>query len=309
MRGLIGEHDIETVWFGAAAPLALLAAAGPQRRSPAGAGQHPRPRGGLVDAAGARARRCAASATTPTSSPSSVDYTRGRFASAFGPRAAPGASAAGRRHRPLPARRRRPARELRARYGLGERPTVVCVSRLVPRKGQDMLIKALPDIRRRVDGAALVIVGGGPYGEHLHRLAARGRRRRARGVHRRSARRRTACPLRDGRRVRDALPHPGLRAGRRGPGHRVPGGLGDAACRWWPATPAAPRRPSATARPGGWSTAVRTTRSSTRSARSSPTPSGGADGCGRAQLDQPGLVLAGSDRAAVRARVCVTMSG
>ena len=49
--------------------------------------------------------------------------------------------------------------ELRARYGLGERPTVVCVSRLVPRKGQDMLIKALPDIRRRVDGAALVIVG------------------------------------------------------------------------------------------------------------------------------------------------------
>ena len=34
-----------------------------------------------------------------------------------------------------------------------------------------MLIKALPDIRRRVDGAALVIVGGGPHGEHLHRLA------------------------------------------------------------------------------------------------------------------------------------------
>ena len=53
------------------------------------------------------------------------------------------------RFRPDPAARA----ELRARYGLGERPTVVCVSRLVPRKGQDMLIKALPDIRRRVDGA------------------------------------------------------------------------------------------------------------------------------------------------------------
>ena len=37
--------------------------------------------------------------------------------------------------------------ELRARYGLGERPVVVCVSRLVPRKGQDMLIRALPAIR------------------------------------------------------------------------------------------------------------------------------------------------------------------
>ena len=46
--------------------------------------------------------------------------------------------------------------ELRARYRLGERPTIVCVSRLVPRKGQDMLIRALPAIRERVDGAALV---------------------------------------------------------------------------------------------------------------------------------------------------------
>jgi phosphatidylinositol alpha-1,6-mannosyltransferase len=44
---------------------------------------------------------------------------------------------------------------------------------LVPRKGQDMLIRALPSIRRRVDGAALVIVGGGPYSEPLRRLAAR----------------------------------------------------------------------------------------------------------------------------------------
>jgi phosphatidylinositol alpha-1,6-mannosyltransferase len=61
--------------------------------------------------------------------------------------------------------------QLRARYGLGERPVVVCISRLVPRKGQDMLIKALPDIRSRVDGAALVVVGGGPHAETLHRLA------------------------------------------------------------------------------------------------------------------------------------------
>ena len=61
--------------------------------------------------------------------------------------------------------------ELRARYRLGDRPVVVCLSRLVPRKGQDMLIRALPAIRQRVSDAALVIVGGGPYGDSLRRLA------------------------------------------------------------------------------------------------------------------------------------------
>ena len=60
---------------------------------------------------------------------------------------------------------------MRSRYGLGERPVIGCLSRLVPRKGQDMLIRALPAIREQVDGAALVIVGGGPYLATLHRLA------------------------------------------------------------------------------------------------------------------------------------------
>jgi phosphatidylinositol alpha-1,6-mannosyltransferase len=97
-------------------------------------------------------------------------YTRGRIASAFGRNAAlehlpPGVDTD--RFRPDAAART----ELRERSGLGRRPTVVCLSRLVPRKGQDMLIKALPGIRRRVEGAALVIVGGGPYAEDLHKLA------------------------------------------------------------------------------------------------------------------------------------------
>jgi phosphatidyl-myo-inositol dimannoside synthase len=61
---------------------------------------------------------------------------------------------------------------VRARYGLSDRPVIVCVSRLVPRKGQDMLIRALPAIRRRVPGAALLLVSGGPYGKKLERLAA-----------------------------------------------------------------------------------------------------------------------------------------
>ncbi|MEU4691122.1 glycosyltransferase family 4 protein [Actinoplanes sp. NPDC023714] len=61
--------------------------------------------------------------------------------------------------------------EVRKRHGLDGRPVVVCVSRLVPRKGQDMLIRAMPQIRRRVPGAALLLVSGGPYRKTLERLA------------------------------------------------------------------------------------------------------------------------------------------
>jgi phosphatidylinositol alpha-1,6-mannosyltransferase len=60
---------------------------------------------------------------------------------------------------------------VRARYRLGDRPVVVCVSRLVPRKGQDMLVRALPGIRRRVPDAALLVVGAGPDADRLARLA------------------------------------------------------------------------------------------------------------------------------------------
>jgi phosphatidylinositol alpha-1,6-mannosyltransferase len=60
---------------------------------------------------------------------------------------------------------------VRKRHGLTDRPVIVCVSRLVPRKGQDMLIKALPTVRRRVPGAALLLVSGGPYRARLERLA------------------------------------------------------------------------------------------------------------------------------------------
>jgi phosphatidylinositol alpha-1,6-mannosyltransferase len=60
--------------------------------------------------------------------------------------------------------------EVRKRYGLSDRPVIVCVSRLVPRKGQDMLIRALPEIRRRVPGAALLLGSGGPYRPKLERL-------------------------------------------------------------------------------------------------------------------------------------------
>ena len=171
MRRLIAEHSIDTVWFGAAAPLGLLA----HRARQAGATRvlastHGHEVGwSMLPVARSVLRRIGEGSDVVTFV---SRYTRGRFASAFGPEAAlehlpPGVDTD--RFRPDPASRA----ELRSRYGLGQRPTVVCLSRLVPRKGQDMLIRALPLIRRRVKGAALVIAGGGAYLAALRRLVER----------------------------------------------------------------------------------------------------------------------------------------
>jgi phosphatidyl-myo-inositol dimannoside synthase len=59
---------------------------------------------------------------------------------------------------------------VRDRHGFGDDPVVVCVSRVVERKGQDQLIRGLPELRRRVPGARLLIVGGGPHLATLHAL-------------------------------------------------------------------------------------------------------------------------------------------
>ncbi|GGW42402.1 hypothetical protein GCM10010320_22990 [Streptomyces caelestis] len=61
---------------------------------------------------------------------------------------------------------------MRERYGLGERPVVLCAARLVPRKGQDTLIRALRLVRRSVPDAVLLLVGDGPHARALYRLAA-----------------------------------------------------------------------------------------------------------------------------------------
>jgi phosphatidyl-myo-inositol dimannoside synthase len=66
------------------------------------------------------------------------------------------------------------AREaIRDRYGLAGRPVVVCVSRLVKRKGQDTLLRAWPEVTKRVPDAALLIVGAGPQSAALHDLSER----------------------------------------------------------------------------------------------------------------------------------------
>jgi phosphatidylinositol alpha-1,6-mannosyltransferase len=65
-----------------------------------------------------------------------------------------------------------PTADLRERLGVIGRPLVVCVSRLVARKGQDVLIQGMRRIRRQVPEATLAIVGGGPYEERLRALAS-----------------------------------------------------------------------------------------------------------------------------------------
>jgi glycosyltransferase involved in cell wall biosynthesis len=59
----------------------------------------------------------------------------------------------------------------RERLQLGDAPTVVCVGRLAPQKGQDVLLHAWPAVRRRVPEARLVLVGDGPGLDELQRLA------------------------------------------------------------------------------------------------------------------------------------------
>jgi phosphatidyl-myo-inositol dimannoside synthase len=64
-------------------------------------------------------------------------------------------------------------RELRATWGVpAEAPLVGCVSRLVARKGQDVLLEVWPEVRRRHPEAWLALVGEGPLGDDLAGAAA-----------------------------------------------------------------------------------------------------------------------------------------
>jgi phosphatidyl-myo-inositol dimannoside synthase len=170
--GMLRTYDCDRVLFGAAAPLALLAQglreAG-ARRIVALTHGHEAGWAGLPGTAGV-VRRVGARVDVLTYLGA---YTRGRIASALaaGDRAklvrlTPGVDEA--TYRPGI-----DGSSLRERLGLGERPVVVCVSRLMPRKGQDTLIRALPGLQRSVPDVALLLVGGGPYRDRLRRLAER----------------------------------------------------------------------------------------------------------------------------------------
>ncbi|PRY02588.1 glycosyltransferase family 4 protein [Allonocardiopsis opalescens] len=162
----------DSVWFGAAAPLGLM---GPRLRR-AGVRRLVATTHGhevwwsRVPGTSAALRRIGDAVDVLTYL---GDYTRSRIARSLRP------EAAGRMRRLVPgvdAETFAPGGDgerVRAEYGLGDRPVVVCVSRLVPRKGQDTLIRALPRLRREVPGATLLIVGRGPDESRLRSLARR----------------------------------------------------------------------------------------------------------------------------------------
>ncbi|MFF2023616.1 glycosyltransferase family 4 protein [Streptomyces sp. NPDC058171] len=167
---LLREHGCESVWFGAAAPLGLMApalrAAGAQRLV---ATTHGHEAGwAQLPAARQLLRRIGESTDTLTYL---GEYTRSRIAGALTPAAAA-------RMVQLPPgvdeKTFHPGSGgdlVRRRLGLADRPVVVCVSRLVPRKGQDTLIEAMPRILAAVPDAVLLVVGGGPYEKDLRALA------------------------------------------------------------------------------------------------------------------------------------------
>ncbi|MFE2545469.1 glycosyltransferase family 4 protein [Actinacidiphila glaucinigra] len=169
---LLREHGCTSVWFGAAAPLGLMAPAlrkAGARRLVATTHGH---EAGWAQLPASRTllRRIGEGTDTITYL---GEYTRSRIARALTP------EAAGRMVQLPPGvdeKTFHPAsggEAVRARLGLSDRPVVVCVSRLVPRKGQDTLIEAMPLILADRPDAVLLVVGGGPYADELKRLAER----------------------------------------------------------------------------------------------------------------------------------------
>lgn len=165
MEDLIRSEHIETVWFGASAPLGLLGSAA--RRAGATrviATTHGHEVGwSMVLGARSALRHIFDEADVITYI---SEYTLGRLRPYIPDTAElvqlPSGIDVDRFH---PDSATRSA--LRARYGLGEAPVVACVSRLVPRKGQDTLIRVWPRVVAEVPDARLVIVGWGPYARRL----------------------------------------------------------------------------------------------------------------------------------------------
>lgn len=171
MADIIAREEIDTVWFGAAAPLALMAgharSAGASRVIATTHGHEV----GWSMLPGARQvlRRIGQTSDVVTYI---SDYTLNRFRTAVGEHP---------EYRHLPsgvdAELFRPASAgeraaTRWDEGLGDGPVIVCISRLVPRKGQDLLVEAMPDVLRAHPRTRLVIVGAGPDEGRIRKMAA-----------------------------------------------------------------------------------------------------------------------------------------
>jgi phosphatidyl-myo-inositol dimannoside synthase len=168
---LLAEYGCDSVLFGAAAPLGLLAPAlrkAGARRLVALTHGHEAGWAALPGARGAL-RRIGDSVDALTYL---TEYFRLRLARALSPaaaarmmRLAPGVDTA--TFRPGAG-----GGAIRERLGLADRPIVVCVSRLVTRKGQDTLIRAWPQVCAAGGGLpVLLLVGGGRAAGHLQHLA------------------------------------------------------------------------------------------------------------------------------------------
>jgi phosphatidylinositol alpha-1,6-mannosyltransferase len=168
---ILKSTGCDTVLFGAAAPLGLLAPslrrAGASRLVAITHGHE----AGWAALPGARSllRRIGDSVDVMTYL---GEYTRARLSRALSPQAA------GRLARLAPGvdtdafRPGAGGAAVKAKLGLTGTPVVVCVSRLVTRKGQDTLIEAWPRVRA-AHGAVLLLVGAGPAESRLRRLAGR----------------------------------------------------------------------------------------------------------------------------------------
>jgi len=171
-RALLTEHGCDTVLFGAAAPLGLLARqlrkAGAQRIVGLTHGHE----AGWAALPGARSmlRKIGDEVDVLTYL---AEYFRIRMAKALSD------SAAGRMVRLAPGvdpadfRPGAGGAEIRKKFGIEQdRQVVVCVSRMVPRKGQDSLVEAWPQVVARTSAKPLLmLVGDGPYRSRLDRLA------------------------------------------------------------------------------------------------------------------------------------------
>jgi phosphatidylinositol alpha-1,6-mannosyltransferase len=173
-REIARSEGCDRVVFGAAAPLGLLAPRLQEAGIGTSVGMTHGHEAAWAQTPGSRQmlRKIGEGLSTVTYLGS---YTHQRIASALTPQAAqrmrqlvPGVDA-----ETFHPRRRAEGAAVRARHDLTDRPVVACVSRLMPRKGQDSLIRALPRIRAESgQDVALLIVGGGPYRKELIGLVA-----------------------------------------------------------------------------------------------------------------------------------------
>ena len=169
---LLKQHECEAVWFGAAAPLGLLAPAlrkAGARRVVATTHGH-EAAWAQLPVARQVLRRIADRVDVVTYL---GDYTRGRLARAVSAsaldhleRLAPGVDSAF--FKPGAG-----GDVVRREHDLVDRRVIVCVSRLVPRKGQDVLLRALPRVLAAEPDAALLIVGDGPDRKRLEAITDR----------------------------------------------------------------------------------------------------------------------------------------